>query len=213
MYNKLVFVFTMALFFALTACSDHPLSLAGNAPTPIPTLLPGTPTPIVTPSVQDLAIQEMNGNTYYSACQDQGQTAYSFTGNTLILHTILYSDDSCSQAVLSLEQPATFLLGYFSTFFNIDVNYSAVGATPRVQSIVDELNSESACGLSNWTLNVTNDLTGNTSCLDDSYSPHMEYDILALTDTTVQLGDKTTGDTTTSTTRPTTLDLNRLFTK
>lgn len=209
MYNKLVFIFTMALFFALTACSDHPLSNVGNQPTPIPTLLPGTPTP----SVQQSAVKQLDGNTYYSLCDNQEQTIYSFVGNTLTLHTILYSDNTCTQSVLSLEQPASFLLGDFTTFFNINVSYLAVGATPRTQAIADELNNDVSCGLSNWTLNVTNNLTGNTSCLDDTYAPHMEYDILALTNTTVQLGDKTTSDATTSATRPTILDIQRLYTK
>jgi hypothetical protein len=97
---------------------------------------------------------------------------------------------------------------------NLDLTINQYLITPVDSRVVSYLNSQKLCGLSNWALNVANDVTGKDCQGHTVNAGDVVYDIYYNQGNSLWLGDSSgENDGSTEEKRPNTLDKDNTFTK
>jgi hypothetical protein len=115
-------------------------------------------------------VGSLEGGSWYVDCyQNTGgsfetRTA-SFEGGSYEHVLSLYNSDwSCSQKALELRETGTYVIGgpaaTGSSMYKLDNTITTLTIKPLTTIAVNNYNTSAMCGLTNWALNVAQDVTG-----------------------------------------------------
>lgn len=181
-----LFIFIQTLFILNVSCEKKTVVDPYSS-------LQGTPTPI---PFSDYAwvqsCKSATGNTSYTAIIKFNEVSKEFEYQTSI-----YSDSTCITKVIQGSVKGSFELSNMKginesyivykpnmakyTSYDIDWKYSQITYTPVNAAYVSMLNSQQFCGYSNWSFNVTNDVSGKVcSGVRLPIQGSVDYDIVQM---------------------------------
>lgn len=151
------------------------------------------------PSVKGIPLTEGTWKTQCLSVTTGGtvklQNVFATSGSAFESTAIFYSDNACGTQSYSIIQKGTYVLGsptgssggvpidpkFMDSYSksNLDLTHDNIKVTPLTSTQAGVLNSESFCGLTNWAVNVSQEVSGAT-CRGETLpvSGDMDFDIV-----------------------------------
>ena len=108
---------------------------------------------------------EIEGS-WVGACGTTTRESATFTGDVAYFSSTAYGGGSCTSTKWIFVKAAKFTIGDFVVTRSGERKYnftqSSLTLTPKSTAGVSELNTNSTCGLTDWALDISRDITGRT---------------------------------------------------
>lgn len=134
-----------------------------------------------------------------STDEDYERSTLEIDNNTFLSTQSSFSDQECTNATQAFTLMGTFTEGESVPVANrgnataIDLTVTSVALTLSTDELVTTANGASLCGITNWTIDVSSDIS-NCNAVDGTAVPNILYDIYLLQGEQLFTGNET-GDT------------------